>query len=166
MSLLGSFALILGLALAVYSLLAGALALWRKGEHYERLGETARRAGIACWAAVTAAVVVLVVATFRNDFSIAYILHHSNIALPAPYKFAALWSGQEGSLLFWSFLLATYGLVLRLRHRVDTRLVAHASVILSSVQVFFLLLVNFAAHPFAIVTGTIPADGNGLNPLL
>ena len=33
-------------------------------------------------------------------------------------------------------------------------------------QVFFLLLVNFAAHPFAMVTGTIPADGNGLNPLL
>ena len=33
-------------------------------------------------------------------------------------------------------------------------------------QIFFLLLVNFAAHPFALVTGTIPADGNGLNPLL
>ena len=33
-------------------------------------------------------------------------------------------------------------------------------------QVFFLLLVNFAAHPFGLVKGTIPADGNGLNPLL
>ena len=33
-------------------------------------------------------------------------------------------------------------------------------------QVFFLLLVNFAAHPFGLVSGQIPADGNGLNPLL
>src|SRR5512146_1377908 len=166
MALLGSFALILGLALAFYSLLGGVLALWRKGDKYERLGETARRAGIACWAAVTVAVVVLVTATFRNDFSIAYILHHSNVALPAPYKFAALWSGQEGSLLFWSFLLATYGLVLRLRHKVDTRLFAYASVVIAAVQAFFLMLLNFAAPPFALTTGAIPPDGNGLNPLL
>src|SRR5512146_1544157 len=166
MALLGSFALILGLALAFYSLLGGVLALWRKGDKYERLGETARRAGIACWAAVTVAVVVLVTATFRNDFSIAYILHHSNVALPAPYKFAALWSGQEGSLLFWSFLLATYGLVLRLRHKVDTRLFAYASVVIAAVQAFFLMLVNFAAHPFALMAGPAPLDGNGLNPLL
>ncbi len=166
MPLLGSFALVLGLALAVYCFLAGAVALFHKDVHHERLGETARRAGIACWVAVTAAAAVLVVATFRNDFSIAYILHHSNIALPAPYKFAALWSGQEGSLLFWSFLLATYGLVLRLRHKVDTRLFAYASVVIAAVQVFFLVLLNFAAPPFALTAGAIPPDGNGLNPLL
>ena len=109
---------------------------------------------------------MLVYVAFHNDFSVAYILHHSNRALPAPYKFAALWSGQEGSLLFWCWLLATYGLVLRLRHKVDSRLVAHASVVISAVQIFFLALVNFAAHPFALVAGTIPPDGNGLNPLL
>jgi cytochrome c-type biogenesis protein CcmF len=166
MTLLGSFALILGLALAVYSLLAGALALLRKGGNYERLGETARRAGIACWAAVTIAVIVLVVATFRNDFSIAYILHHSNVDLPAPYKFATLWSGQEGSLLFWSLLLAAYGFVLRLRHKTDARLFAYASAIIAAVQIFFLLLLNFAAHPFALMQGELPADGAGLNPLL
>jgi cytochrome c-type biogenesis protein CcmF len=166
MPLLGSFALVLALALAVYSLAAGALALFGGDERHERLGETARRAGIACWAAVTIAVAVLVGAAFRNDFSIAYIRDHSNIALPAPYKFAALWSGQEGSLLFWSFLLASYGLVLRLRHKVDKRLFAYASVVIAAVQVFFLLLLNFAAPPFALSTGPIPADGNGLNPLL
>ena len=104
----------------------------------DRLSETARRAGIAIFLAVTAASAVLVYAAFHNDFSVAYILHHSNRALPAPYKFAALWSGQEGSLLFWCWLLAAYGLVLRLRHKVDTRLVAHASVVISAVQIFFL----------------------------
>ena len=166
MSQVGSFALLIALVLSVYSFLAGILALIRKGPQSERLGETARRAGIATFAAVLLASIVLVMAAFRNDFSIAYILHHSNRDLPAPYKFATLWSGQEGSLLFWSLLLATYGFVLRLRHRTDQRLFAYASVIIATVQIFFLSLLNFAAHPFAMVQGEIPPDGNGLNPLL
>src|SRR5450631_4806050 len=163
MPLIGSFALLLALALAAYSFIAGSLALYRKDD---RLGETARRAGIACWAAVTVAAVALVIAALGNDFSVAYILHHSNRDLPVAYKFAALWSGQEGSLLFWAWLLSTYALVLRLRYKVDPQLTAHASAIIAAVQVFFLLLVNFAAHPFGLVSGQIPADGNGLNPLL
>src|SRR5207248_2380017 len=163
---IGSFALLLALALSAYSFLAGLLALLRPGAGSERLGETARRAGIAAFAVVLLAAVVLVIAAFQDDFSIAYIFHHSNRDLPAPYKFATLWSGQEGSLLFWSLLLSAYGLVLRLRHKTDSRLFAHASVIIAAVQVFFLLLLNFAAHPFAIMQGSLPEDGNGLNPLL
>jgi cytochrome c-type biogenesis protein CcmF len=163
MPLIGSFALLLALALAAYSFLAGALGLARKDD---RLGETARRAGIASWAAVTIAGLALVMAALGNDFSVSYIMHHSNRDLPIAYKFAALWSGQEGSLLFWAWLLSTYALVLRLRYKVDPQLFAHASVIIAAVQVFFFSLINFAANPFGLVTGTIPADGNGLNPLL
>src|SRR5881392_1525754 len=166
MAQIGSFALLLALALSAYSFLAGLLALLRPGAGSERLGETARRAGIAAFAVVLLAAVVLVIAAFQDDFSIAYIFHHSNRDLPIPYKFAVLWSGQEGSLLFWSLLLAIYGLVLRLRHKTDSRLFAHASVVIAAVQVFFLLLLNFAAHPFAIMQGSRPADGSGLNPLL
>jgi cytochrome c-type biogenesis protein CcmF len=166
MSQIGSFALLLALALCTYSFLAGLLALVIKGSGSERLGETARRAGIASFAIVFLAAVVLVVAAFQNDFSIAYIFHHSNRDLPAPYKFATLWSGQEGSLLFWALLLSAYGLVLRLRYKTDVRLFAHASVIIAAVQVFFLLLLNFAANPFGVMQGALPADGNGLNPLL
>src|SRR5256714_851605 len=166
MSQIGSFALLVALVLSAYSFLAGLVALIRKGPGAERLGETARRAGIATFAVVLLAAVVLVIAAFQDDSSIAYIFHHSNRDLPAPYKFATLWSGQEGSLLFWSLLLSAYGLVLRLRHKTDSRLFAHASVIIAAVQVFFLLILNFAAHPFAIMQGALPADGTGLNPLL
>jgi len=166
MSQIGSFALLLALALSAYSFLAGALALAWPGPRSERLGETARRAGIATFALVFLAAVVLVTSAFQDDFSIAYLYHHSNRDLPAPYKFATLWSGQEGSLLFWSLLLAAYGLVLRLRHKTDARLFAYASAIIAAVQIFFLLLLNFAAHPFALMTGSLPADGAGLNPLL
>ena len=166
MSQVGSFALLIALALSVYSFLAGIFALIRRGPQSERLGETARRAGIATFAAVLLASMVLVMAAFRDDFSIAYIFHHSNHDLPGPYKFATWWSGQEGSLLFGSLLLAAYGFVLRLRHKTDQRLFAYASVVIAAVQIFFLLLLNFAAHPFAVMQGELPPDGNGLNPLL
>ena len=163
---LGSFAVLFALALSVYALFAGGLALLRPDAMGERVGETARRAGIATFFAVALAALCLVTAAFQNNFSLAYIYHHSNRDLPVAYKFAALWSGQEGSLLFWSLLLAAYGLVLRVRHNIDRRLFAYASVIIAGVQVFFLLLVNFAANPFAMMQGTLPADGAGLNPLL
>ena len=168
----GSFALLLALVLSAYSLLAGAIALRqiatgaRARVSPERLAETARRAGIGSFIATTCAAFALVWAAFNNDFSVAYILHHSNRALPGPYKFAALWSGQEGSLLLWAWLLSAYGFVLRVRHRVDVKLTAYASAILAGVQVFFLLLLNFAATPFSLVSGAVPQDGLGLNPLL
>ena len=56
--------------------------------------------------------------------------------------------------------------MLRLRHKVDVTLTAYASTILAGIQIFFLLLLNFAAPPFALVQGQTPADGFGLNPLL
>ena len=168
----GSFALLFALALSGYTLVAGAVALRqlatgsRSRVSPERLAETARRAGIGSFVATTAAAFALVWAAFNNDFSVAYILHHSNRALPGPYKFAALWSGQEGSLLLWAWLLSIYGFVLRLRHKVDVKLTAYASTILAGIQIFFLLLLNFAATPFSLVGGTVPPDGFGLNPLL
>jgi cytochrome c-type biogenesis protein CcmF len=168
----GSFSLLIALVLSGYNLLAGAVALrqlatGRRGWiSPEKLAETARRAGIASFFTTACAAFALVWAAFTNDFSVAYITEHSNRALPAAYKFAALWSGQEGSLLLWAFLLSAYGFVLRVRHKVDVKLTAYASTILAGIQVFFLLLVNVAATPFSLVTGAIPADGNGLNPLL
>src|ERR1700726_1160462 len=167
MAQIGSFALLLAFALSVYSFGVGLVALLFPGErNWERLGETARRAGIVVFGAVVLAAVALVVSAFRDDFTIAYVFHHSNRELPGPYKFATLWSGQEGSLLFWSLLLAGYGFVLRLRYKTDPRLFAYASVVLAGVQIFFLALVNFAANPFGLLEGPLRADGSGLNPLL
>ncbi len=172
MAALGSLSLLIALALAAYNLLAGAVALrlLATGQNApispERLADTARRAGIAGFLAITAAAFALIWSVFTNDFSITYIMEHSNRALPGPYKFSALWSGQEGSLLLWAWLLGIYGFVLRMTHKRDVRLYAYAGTILAAIQVFFLSILNFAAPPFALFRGAIPEDGNGLNPLL
>src|SRR5277367_1031463 len=169
----GSFTLLLALALSAYTLVMGGVALWRTRGMAAgvdggagRLGETARRAGISSFVALSCAAFALVWASFTNDYSVSYILHHTNRDLNTAYKFSALWSGQEGSLLLWAWLLSAYGFVLRVRHKVDVRLTAFASTILAGVQIFFLLLLNFAAPPFAIQPGPVATDGFGLNPLL
>ncbi|HKO11997.1 MAG TPA: hypothetical protein VJV22_08515, partial [Acidobacteriaceae bacterium] len=126
----GSFSLLVALVLSAYCLVAGAVSLrllatgGQAAISPERLAETARRAGIGSFAAASCAAFALVWAAFTNDFSVAYILQHSNRALPTAYKFAALWSGQEGSLLLWAWLLTAFGAVLRLRHKVDVTLTA------------------------------------------
>jgi cytochrome c-type biogenesis protein CcmF len=173
MPFFGSISLVLALGLCIYTLLFGTLSLWAMAHGRvlaiasERIRETARRAGIASFIAVSCAAFALVWAAFTNDFSVDYVLHHASRSLPWYYKFSSLWSGQEGSLLLWAWLLAGYGFVLRLRQKTDITLTAYASTILSAIQIFFLILVVFVAQPFALVPGgVVPADGFGLNPLL
>jgi cytochrome c-type biogenesis protein CcmF len=147
----GSFSLLLALALSAWALFAGTIALYQLSSGKRgridpaRLLETSRRASLASFVAVSCAAFALVWAAFTGDFSVAYILHHTNIALPGAYKFSALWSGQEGSLLLWAWLLTAYGFVLCLRYRVDVRLTAYASTIMAAIQLFFLALLCFAA---------------------
>ena len=168
MALIGSFALLLALAFSLYSFGAGLLALLFPGDpRWERVGETARRAGVVVFGFVVLASIALVVSAFRDDFSIAYIFHHSNRDLPAPYKFATLWSGQEGSLLFWALLLVR--IRLRPAPALQDRSAACSPMrplFSRRCRSFSSLLVNFAAQSFRTLDGPLRADGSGLNPLL
>src|SRR5437764_381024 len=146
----------------------GALALLRSDAGREKIGAVITdhlMPGMDTFFTTNRASFAMISAALHNDFSLAYILHHTNRALPTPYKITALWSGQEGSLLFWAWLLSAYGFVLRLRHKVDTKLVPHASVILAGIQVFFLAGTTISAHAFGLAA-PVAADGNGLNILL
>src|SRR5208283_3239281 len=118
----------------------------------------------------------LVYLFYTNNFAMAYVAEHSSRDLPAFYKFPALWSGQQGSLLFWSFLLSLYTFFVLLSNRgKHPELMPYVGVILATVQGFFLILNCFIASPFSLL-GTIGAtgmpqvlaraDGSGLNPLL
>src|SRR5947209_19384911 len=82
MPLLGSFCLLFSLALALYCFGAGIISLVRRSPASTRLGETARRAGLACFIALCGAGFALVWAALNNDFSLDYIHAHTNRALP------------------------------------------------------------------------------------
>ncbi|MBZ5501601.1 MAG: heme lyase CcmF/NrfE family subunit, partial [Acidobacteriia bacterium] len=102
---MGSFALLLALVAAGYAFLAGLAGIFTQRP---LLTKSAHHAGMAVFGLVTLGVGVLEYFFFTDNFSLAYVASHSNRALPPFYKFAALWSGQEGSLLFWSWLLSIY----------------------------------------------------------
>ncbi|HEV2305325.1 MAG TPA: heme lyase CcmF/NrfE family subunit [Candidatus Acidoferrales bacterium] len=173
MDIIGSFALMLALLAAGYACVAGIIGIRSRRP---LLIKSARNAGMATFPLVTLAVATLVGSFFLNNFSLAYVVEHSNRTLPGWYKFAALWAGQEGSLLFWSWLLSIWAFVALFANRKKhPELMPYVVVILGGIQLFFLMLNNFVASPFALV-GTISAagaahvvrlaDGNGLTPLL
>jgi len=87
-----------------------------------------------------------------NDFRLAAVAGHSNRALPWYYKITALWSGQEGSLLFWSWILGNYSMVAVLLNRERHRsMMPYAVATLMVIQGFFLYLNNFIANPFQLL---------------
>ena len=170
----GSFALILAFVCAVYAVAAGIAGIAKR---HALLVKSARQAVLAVSILVTLATASLVYLFLRDDFSIAYVASHSNRDLPFFYKFAALWSGQEGSLLFWSWILAVYVASVLISSRgKHPELMPYVVVILASVQTFFLILNNFIVSPFRVFAtaagggGALQivaqADGRGLNPLL
>jgi len=173
MDIFGSFALLLALVAAVYALVAGIAGILSRRV---LLTKSARHAGMAVFGLVTLAVATLEYFFFTDNFSLAYVSSHSNRSLPLFYKFAALWAGQEGSLLFWSWLLSIYGFwALFLNRKRHPELMPWFGVIVAGVQTFFLLLNNFVTNPFHILASADAAgvfhvarvaDGNGLNPLL
>jgi cytochrome c-type biogenesis protein CcmF len=173
LDIFGSFALILAFLVAVYAFAAGIAGVMTRRPLLTR---SARHAGMAVFGLVTLAAASLEYFFFTDNFSMAYVAAHSNRALPAFYKFAALWAGQEGSLLFWSWLLSTYVfLALVVNRNKHPELMPYAGVVMAGVQIFFLTLNNFVASPFGVLGGpdasgavrlSALADGHGLNPLL
>src|SRR6202048_5602256 len=105
MDVFGSFALLLAFVCAVYAFVGGIAAIYTR---HPLLVKSTRQAGIATCALIFTATFSLEYLFFSDNFANAYVVAHSNRSLPTFYKIAALWSGQEGSLLFWSFLLAIY----------------------------------------------------------
>ena len=173
MDIFGSFALMLAFLASVYAFAGGIAGIVARRP---LLVKSARNAGMAIFALVTLAVASLEYYFFTDNFSLAYVASHSNRALPPFYKFAALWAGQEGSLLFWSWVLSIYVFsVLFINRKKHPELLPYAGVVMAGVQIFFLTLNNFVASPFGVLgspdaSGTMHLaalnDGHGLNPLL
>ena len=173
MDILGAFALLLAFLAAVYAFVGGIAGIVSRRTLLTR---SAQNAGMAVFFLILVAVGTLEFFFFTDNFSLAYVAEHSNRALPGFYKFAALWSGQEGSLLWWSFLLSIYVFfTLFLNRKKHPELMPWVGVITAGVQTFFLTLNNFVSNPFHVLgsmdaTGVMRvatvADGHGLNPLL
>ncbi|CAG0996413.1 partial Cytochrome c-type biogenesis protein CcmF, partial [Anaerolineae bacterium] len=126
-----------------------------------------RMGTFATIALVVTAVLLLAYAFQTHDFRIRYVARYSDRSMDPLYLITSLWGGQDGSLLWWSFLLSGYTFFftiwIRDKHR---EIQPYAFATLMSILGFFVVLMLFAANPFATTFGAAPADGEGLNPLL
>ena len=155
------------LAALVFSLLAiGAfIAAGRTGRR--DLSEAGKRALYATFGFTALATISLVSALLAHDFSLNYVANYTSRSLSVPYTISALWGGMEGSLLFWTTLLTGFSaLAIAKAPARRSRLIGGAGAVLMAIAGFFLFMVAFPGNPFAQVTGDVPIDGNGLNPLL
>jgi cytochrome c-type biogenesis protein CcmF len=129
-----------------------------------RLLHAARLGAYGTIALVALSVLVLAYAFVSHDFRIAYVAHYSDRGMPVQFLVAALWGGQDGSLLWWLFLTSVWSgaCIIWLRRRY-LELQPYIIATLMSILLFFGVLMTFATNPFALSVAGAPMDGAGLN---
>ncbi len=163
MAHIGYIALLLALVAAIYSAIAFAFGARRR---HTTLVHSARNGLLAVCGLISLSVAALLYALVTHDFQIAYVASYTSRDLSLVYLISALWAGNDGSLLFWAWLLSVFALVAVLQNRDTGReLVPYASSIIMVTEAFFLLLVLTVSNPFHELP-SVPAQGMGLNPML
>ncbi len=160
---IGYIALLLALIASVYAAIA--FILGARGRH-PALAASAKNSLLAVCGLVSISVGVLLYALVTHDFQIQYVANYTSSDLSLAYLISALWAGNDGSLLFWAWLLSIFATVVVLQKRdIGKELVPYAASIIMVTQAFFLLLLLWVSNPFQKLA-FVPADGRGLNPLL
>ena len=163
MDRLGTFALALGLGLAVYGVVASVA-----GARGNRplFVESGRTVAYSLFVMVLAANAVMLAAILTNDFGIRYVAENSSRATPTFFKVLSLWSADEGSLLLWNLILAGFIAAVAFRFRArKPETFPWAMAVMYAVSAFYLMLVLGPTRPFATLPAKL-ADGRGPLPLL
>ena len=162
----GALSILIAFCLAVFAVVSAVV-----GKYSRRpfLVVSAERAVYAIWLLLTLASGILVASLLNGDYRLAYVAAHSNKAMSPIYKLTAWWGGQEGSLLFWSWLLSTYSAVVVCTNRRKFRdMMPIVVAILMTTLAFFVGMISFVASPFQVLMagrGVIDVgDGQWLEP--
>ncbi len=147
--------------------------------------ESARRAMVLTFPLISISVLALVILLVTGRHEIYYVASVTSNSMPTYLKITALWGGQSGSLLFWSWLMAAFAFAAGLRRwDRDREFLPWVALVTMITLAFFLSLTVFFENPFVRIWQTtsgeqvyalfqprdallfVPYDGLGLNPLL
>jgi cytochrome c-type biogenesis protein CcmF len=169
---IGNLSIQLALVFAAYSVAAGVIGALQRNL---KLSASAEKCTYLVTFLVTIPVLCVVALLLSDDFNNRYVWSVSATPLPFIYKLSALWAGQAGSLLFWTWIFTIFASLAALRFGREQRHVMPWVNAIVMANVFFFLWVNvFDANPFLqyfeIGPETrelfMPREGNGLNPQL
>ncbi len=160
---IGYTAEVLALVVALY---ATVVAVVGARKNRMDLIASARNAALAVTALLTLAVIVMEYLLVTGHYQTEYVANVTNNNATLFFKMAALWGSQEGSLLFFTWLMSVFTAVVLMRKwGVVQTLVPYVTAVMHVVLLFFLGLITTVANPF-VQLPFFPADGQGLNPLL
>ena len=132
-----------------------------------RIAVSAQYGAYAVFGLLSSASFALIYLFIANDYSVKYVQHYSDRSMPLFYKATAFWGGQDGSLLFWVWVLSVWAAIAVYQNREKNKeLMPYTIVALMTVTLFFVVLMLFSANPFETYIAGAPTDGRGLNPLL
>ncbi len=179
---IGYGALCITLVIAVYGIVAAVYGSRRKLPYWV---DSARNAMLLTFPLLTLSVISLVVLLVNGNFEVDYVASVTSKSMPLYLKITALWGGQAGSLLFWTWAMSAFASAVTLRNWDRDREFLPWVIVVSLVTItFFLGLIIFVENPFArlwilgetvILKSMFPPvgsvlflqpDGRGLNPLL
>jgi len=160
---LGQFALALALAVALAQAVLPIAGAARGDASWIALARPAARTQALL---VAFAFGCLTYSFVANDFSVAYVVAHSNSALPLHYRISGVWGGHEGSLLLWTLMLGVWMTAVSLfSGHLPEEMTARVLGVMGIVSAGFLAFMLFTSNPFD--RQFPPAlDGHDLNPLL
>lgn len=163
MYLFSNATIYIGLAIAVYTLLIMTLGISTKNQ---KLINSGKGGMIALFICASMAMLSLFYLLATSQFQYEYVNDYTSSELPIIYKLTALWAGNAGSLLLWTFFLTLYMVMIAFSRKMKGNpMVPYISAILMANGVFFFFILGFVAKPF-ILMDTIPIEGKGLNPML
>ncbi len=178
---IGFGSLFITFIVSVYGFIA---AIYGERSHQKTWVLSAQHAMRLVFPLLTISIASLVYLIITNHFEVVFVHQVSSLSMPTYLKITALWGGQSGSLLFWSWLLAGFTTAVTLRKwDRDQEFLPWVIAVGLITLAFFLLLNTFFENPFihywqtnqGIVTAfsqppggvmVFPQDGSGLNPLL
>jgi cytochrome c-type biogenesis protein CcmF len=154
--------LVISFAVALYGIGA---AIFGMLKNQPKWVESARTAMLLTWPLITLAVLSLIYLLVSNHFEVAYVYNVTSTSMPVYLKITALWGGQAGSLLFWSWLMAAFAAAVTLRKwERDREFLPWVIVVTLVTTAFFLGLSVFIENPFTRYWLT--ADGQTATALL
>ena len=159
----GHIALVIALLLAAYAAVASFIGA---GQRVPDLISSGRLGLYAVPVLLLITTVAVAYAFISNDFSVRYVAENSNLSMPRAYTWVALYAGNAGSLLFLAMVFSVLAslAVLTMRRRLPYT-APYSTGLMALVLTFFLGIILFLADPLERLA-VVPADGQGMNPLL
>jgi len=160
---IGHFALILALCVAVALSIVPMIGSFAGRYSWMAFARPAARVQLLL---VAVSYAVLTHAFLVHDFSVGYVAHTSNLALPLIYRISGVWGSHEGSLLLWLLVLTAWTAAVSVFSRgIPLQMIARVLSVLGMISVGFTLFVLLTSNPFSRLLPA-PLDGESLNPLL